>query len=170
MTLREIEMIAGRTRRALSGFTLIELLVTIAVLSIIATVAVPNFQNMVVSNRLAADYNEIISSLNYARSEAAKRRKNVSFILSSNDNGAWEIEVSYIPKNSDSEDSKPVVAMNRKSRDGRVEVSPSGTIVFNALGRRSSCFDESSCVISVGDSPNEIAINLAGNVQKRPRP
>ena len=153
----------GKSMR-LSGFTLIELLVTIAVLSVIATIAVPSFQNMVVSNRLAADFNEIISGLNYARSEAAKRRQEVSVEMSSSDNGVWKIEVSY-----EGQDGTSVVAMEREARDGRVEISPTGKIVFNELGRRSACFDGTGCVISVGNSPNVIVINLSGNIEKRPK-
>lgn len=152
----------GKSMR-LSGFTLIELLVTIAVLSVILTIAVPSFQNMLVSNRLTADFNEVISALNYARSEATKRRQEVSVDISSSDNGMWKIKVSY-----EGQDGTSIVAMERNARDGRVEISPTGKIVFNELGRRSACFEGAGCVISVGDSPNAIVVNLSGNVDKRP--
>ncbi|RUA22883.1 prepilin-type N-terminal cleavage/methylation domain-containing protein [Billgrantia gudaonensis] len=60
------------------GFTLIELLVTIAVIVIMATIAIPGFQRMMATNRLNSGYNEILSGLYLARSEAIKRRE-VSF-------------------------------------------------------------------------------------------
>lgn len=56
-----------------TGFTLIELMVTIAVLAIVISIAIPSYQNMVLANRMAAQANQVITALNYARSEAVKR-------------------------------------------------------------------------------------------------
>lgn len=75
------------------GFTLIELLVTIAVMVIIATIAVPGFQNMMISNRLASDYNEVLTGLNLARSEAIKRRETVDFIVVNGSVSGYQIKV-----------------------------------------------------------------------------
>lgn len=64
-----------------SGFTLIELLVTIAVAMILATVAIPDFQRMMAASRVSSEYNEVLFGLNYARSEAIKRREDVTFTV-----------------------------------------------------------------------------------------
>lgn len=71
-------------RRQARGFTLIELLVTIAVVAILITVAVPNFQMFIVNNRMAAQANDLITALSFARSEAVKRAANVTVCASSN--------------------------------------------------------------------------------------
>lgn len=66
------------------GFTLIELMVTIAVASILLTLAVPSFQSMVENNSLTTQINLLVGALNGARSEAVKRGQRVS-ICKSND-------------------------------------------------------------------------------------
>ena len=55
-----------------AGFTLIELMIVIVLVSIFITVGVPSFQNLVSDNRLSTQANRIVSSLQFARSEALK--------------------------------------------------------------------------------------------------
>ncbi|MFK5947318.1 MAG: GspH/FimT family pseudopilin [Methylococcales bacterium] len=55
------------------GFTLIELLVTIAIVGIVAGFGIPSFTQTIKSNRLTTNANQLITSLNFARSEAIKR-------------------------------------------------------------------------------------------------
>lgn len=66
------------------GFTLTELMITVAVAAILLTVGIPSFQQMMRNNRAAAHMNEMISALNLARSEAAKRGGRVSLCPSTN--------------------------------------------------------------------------------------
>lgn len=117
------------------GFTLIELLVTIAVMTIVATIAVPGFQGMMARNQLAADYNVVLSGLNQARSEAIKRRENVTFRVTQS--SPWEYRITT----ADSSD----IAI-RSGRSGQVSIT-STDITFNALGRRANC--TSGCDITV---------------------
>lgn len=58
--------------RGFCGFTLIELMVTLAVLAVLATIALPSFQGVLRSNRIATTTNEMLASLSFARAEAIK--------------------------------------------------------------------------------------------------
>jgi len=66
------------------GFTLIELLVTITVLAILLGVGVPGLRDFVLNNRQVSAVNEMVGSLQYARTEAISRNRTVSLCPSSN--------------------------------------------------------------------------------------
>jgi len=55
------------------GFTIIELMVTIAIAAILLTIAAPSFQQLIKSNQVAAQNNELIAMIHLARSEAVRR-------------------------------------------------------------------------------------------------
>lgn len=61
------------------GFTLVELMVTLAVAVILMVIAVPSFKNIILSNKLTTTANDVVSALNFARTEAVKRNGNTQF-------------------------------------------------------------------------------------------
>lgn len=67
-----------RVGRRGAGFTIVELMITVAIASILLAIAVPSFNQMIVSGRLAAQANELVGALSLARSEAIKRNANVT--------------------------------------------------------------------------------------------
>ncbi len=75
------------------GFTLIELLVTMSVSAILLAVAVPAMQSFTIRTRLVAVNNDLMTAVNYARSEASKRGTTVSVCKSSSPwtscGGSW---------------------------------------------------------------------------------
>ncbi|WP_395006845.1 GspH/FimT family pseudopilin [Undibacterium sp.] len=66
------------------GLTLVELVVVIAITGVLASVAIPSYQNMVVSNRISSIASELHGNLLLARAEAVKRGSNVTVCKSSN--------------------------------------------------------------------------------------
>lgn len=57
-------------RQSQNGFTLVELLMTIALVSILVSIAVPNLQRFVQNSRMTSQANEINAFLSLARTEA----------------------------------------------------------------------------------------------------
>ena len=75
-----------------TGFTLIELMITLVIATIVMTVGVPSFKTFFLNNRMSAQANDLISSINLARSEAIKRTTSMK-VCSSDDQascgGSW---------------------------------------------------------------------------------
>ncbi|EIJ35050.1 GspH/FimT family pseudopilin [Thiothrix nivea] len=68
-----------------TGMTLIELIVTLSIVAILASVAAPSVKEMIQNNRLTALNNQIVSYLQYARSEAVTKNHNVSMCVRNTD-------------------------------------------------------------------------------------
>ena len=60
------------------GFSIVELMITLLLASILLTVGVPSFSNLLANNRITSQANELITGLNLARSEATKRGQRIS--------------------------------------------------------------------------------------------
>lgn len=60
------------------GVTLPELMTTVCIASVLIFVAVPNFMDMITSNRATSIANQLVTALAYARSEAIKRGQQVT--------------------------------------------------------------------------------------------
>ncbi len=77
------------------GFSLVELMVAVAVVGVLAAIAIPSFDNFILSNRLNAYASAFSASARVARSEAIKRNLPVTLCMSSNGtscvtSGGWE--------------------------------------------------------------------------------
>ena len=65
------------TYRTQQGVTLLELLIVIAIVGVLASIGMPSMSEFVQTNRLKAARSQLISDMNYARSEAVKRNVRV---------------------------------------------------------------------------------------------
>ena len=60
-----------------SGFSLVELMITIAVLAVIIAISAPSFTGLFNGNRLTSAANELVASLQMAKSEALRRNAEI---------------------------------------------------------------------------------------------
>ncbi len=72
-----------------NGFTLIELMITLVVVIILVAIAAPSFNSMIRENRLTTQANNLLGSLQLAKSEAIRRGVQVTIIRQSNTAGVW---------------------------------------------------------------------------------
>ena len=71
------------------GFTLLEFLVAMAVITIMTTVGIPSFLDMIVKHRLKGATEAVYGDLQLARMEAIKRNKSISLSFQAGDPGSW---------------------------------------------------------------------------------
>lgn len=76
-------------RRVHQGFTLVELMVTVAVLAVLASVAVPSYQNMIETRRLVAATEAVYAQFQFYRSEAIKSGRETDMNVSIRAGTSW---------------------------------------------------------------------------------
>ncbi len=106
------------------GFTLVELLVVIVLFSIVATIAIPNFAPLVANNRVTAAANDLLGTLQYARSEAVKLNTPVSVSSDPVWSVGWVVE----------RDETPLRQQTARARVEIEEADGNDVIIFGTAG------------------------------------
>lgn len=136
-----MRVFAGSSRSG--GVSLVEVMVAVAILAIIAAVGIPAFNNVMLTNRLAAASNELVGSLQLARSEAVRRGARVAVCASSTGNscsGGWtDGWVVFEDRNRDGAVSPGETILRSHAGPAGLQVLASGNIgsavVFRSDGR-----------------------------------
>lgn len=125
------------------GFTVIELMVTLAVLAIVVGFAIPGFQSIINSNRLAGTSNEFIAALQTARIEAIRRGRRVVVCASANTNAGADADcatsgidgwITFVDEDTDGELGAGDTLLRNAGFDGTIQVSGPMLLDFRADG------------------------------------
>lgn len=78
------------------GFTLLELMIVVSLAAVILSLGVPGFQDFIRNNRHATELNNLISTLQVARSEAVSRNRRIGICPTTDNtncagNTNWEV-------------------------------------------------------------------------------
>ena len=74
--------VTGFARSA--GFTMIELMMTIAIATVVMTLAIPSFRYITNANRIASEVNGLLGDMQFARAEAIKEGQGITVCASTN--------------------------------------------------------------------------------------
>lgn len=81
----------------IAGLSVIELMIGLAVAAILLTIGVPSLQETIKNNRVSSQTNELLSTLQYARTEAMRRNTPVRLTMVTTSEG-WQGEVRICKK------------------------------------------------------------------------
>lgn len=129
------------------GFTLIELLITISFAAILMALAAPSFRDLIAGQKIKAASYDLMSALQYTRSEALKRNADVSLIQAS---GGWENGWTISATG-------PVTLSSHEAFTGLDITGSSSSLVYSRDGR----------ITSTAGQTFDISSNVTSNVQGR---
>jgi type IV fimbrial biogenesis protein FimT len=138
----------------IKGFSLIELLIVIAILGILLALATPGFQDTIESANTNTQVKVMLTTLNLARSEAIKRKQDVSVCATSDgadcDAGNWsEGWMVFVDNNGDA-----------NGASGSVDAGDVVIRVFDTLGAGSTATLTVNMI-----SYNSLGFSATGGVQ-----
>lgn len=147
-SLREPGRTAPRHPLA-SGFSLVELLIVVVLLGILASIAIPSFQNMIAQGRLSNNSNDLMGAIQFARGEAIKRNQPITLSFNGQD---WIVQD----------------ANNTLLRSGSIPDSlsiTSATIAFAPTGLKTTTGTSTLCLYSStgsSDKARKIDVGISG--------
>jgi len=151
------------------GFTLYELLVTLALASVITSLAVPGFRGFVQSSRAVTHTNDLVTALNLGRSEATRRSAPIELCASSDGatcSGLTDWSDGWIVR-TPAPAGEVLRAWPARTGGSGVLTGPISPIQFQARGAPGAglapqlAMQLADCS---GDNRREISINVAGRI------
>jgi type IV fimbrial biogenesis protein FimT len=158
------------------GFTLFELLITIAIVAILASIALPNYSELMRRMTVSETTNDLVGALNLARSEAVKRGSDVEVVSTggSDWSGGWAVQA-VNPVASDHGAIRTHEAVQSDYKVGAAATggtADSSRVTFDGIGalKNSTAFDINVCRPS--GSPGEadsrrISVSASGIISSR---
>ncbi len=145
-----------------TGFTLIELMVAIGIMMILATIALPSFNNMLAQSNITSQANDLIGAIQYTRSEAIKRNQTVTLCRTESTtsttcsgSGAWDNWIVILTNSG---------TVLRRGQSGRTTITSANLtgerLAFASTGLTSALNPTLRVCSSSATSDNVITINI----------
>jgi type IV fimbrial biogenesis protein FimT len=148
-----------------NGFTLVELLITVAVLAITLTFAVPGFRDFIMTNQMATNANEFVSSIHLTRSASIKQQRNAYITSNAGTNwtNGWTVWVDN--DNDNAQDANEVIRVTQ-ALEGNTSLTSDGKTQFQyrPTGLVDGAGTLTICDTRTGEQGRQIDIVAAGRV------
>lgn len=158
------------------GVTLFELIVIVAVISILAVIAAPSLKRLTEQNRVAAQVNDLVGDLQFARQRAVQTARRV-VVCPVDDNGnctranwrkGWTVFRNDNPESPPALDSQDRIIRVHKLHDDALEVSANQSLfAFRPLGSAKAGTIE--ICSSDGRVRHAVVITPAGRIRVIPK-
>jgi type IV fimbrial biogenesis protein FimT len=163
---RRVPVVSDRPARE-RGFTMMELLVAVSIAAVLFAIGVPMFRDAALGSRLSAAANNLLASVQLARSEAIKRNVNVTLCASSDGTscagaGGWEQGWITII---DPADPSTVVQYQQGLPAGYQMTQTGGTtdLVFQPIGIGASAAEITVCRLDpIGSQERVLSLRATG--------
>ncbi|PAU74332.1 GspH/FimT family pseudopilin [Halomonas salipaludis] len=158
-----------RVRHLTQGFTLIELLVVIAVAVIMATWAIPNYQQFTARNQVAAEVMRLKSALAMTRSAAIMRRSQVTLCPSPTlqycDVAAgWESPLAIFAGSGDDGDAELLRTLGKSRLESLTYRKDNRPVRYQALGR-STGYNGTFRLCGRMETGSHVIVNNTGRIR-----
>lgn len=141
-----------------TGLTLIELIVTLAVLSVLLAVGIPQFTGSTANSRLTTGVNRLSGDLAFARTEAVKRAipVTVTAVNVSDWAGGWTTAINVSGTTN--------LRISPALTAGATITAGTASVIFNADGRSSSAaaLTFKLCDDRAGNFGKQVTLNATG--------
>ena len=145
------------------GFSLVELMAAIAVLGVLSAIAIPSFNEMIMTTKLRSYANNLVASAHLARSEAIKNNAVVRLCASNNGTsctGNWQN--GWIVIKADN----TVIERQQATSDGYLITEASGTNTLNfqstGIGSTQAALTICRATPDAGDQERVVRISATG--------
>ena len=150
------------------GFTLIEVMIAVAIIGITMAVAVPSLEEAMNEQKLTTQTNDLVASLNLARSTAIKRRQTVVIAKKTHWKDGWDIFVD-IDDDKTKDDADILIKSYPALPSGSVTItgtqSYASYVSYFPNGRANGSGSFSFCPSSSGGSSRKILIENPGRIR-----